>query len=565
MHIMHSITVELANAFSKHVDHIDTTPTFKHSRLDQFDFQCNDVMSVAPRAGIPPKVLAERIALDLQTSNSFASVTVSGPGFINVRLSDESILANLANLMIDGDIALPNVGNGQSALIDFGGPNVAKPLHVGHLRSFVIGESLRRILSATGHHVISDIHLGDWGLQMGMLLSQVLKLYPGIAVDTVGPKLEQMGVEDLDELYVQASKECKSDEISLATARKNTQALQSGDPLLTAIWEHMRQISLTAVMEQVGTLGAHFDLLLGESDSNEDIDPMIAELSAKGVVSESDGALVAFHSEGEPPLILRKSDGAAIYGSTDLAALRDRVLNHGASKIIYVVDQRQSQHLQAVFAVGRIAGFADGVELVHAGFGTVNGFDGKPFKTRDGGVAKLADLMDASVAKAFDRLASKEHETALKVGLAALKFADLSSDRLSGYVFDPERMTSFEGKTGPYLQYACARINAVLKKASALVAIPSEIEGITHSAERDLALAILAMPVSVLAALNELQPKEVADRAWAIAQAFSRFYTECPVIQDGAVSEERLALCDITNKALRKCLWLLGVEVPEAM
>lgn len=562
MNFLQLAAAPIAVAFSKYTS-VAITPVLKPNRTPGFDYQCNDVMSVAASAGMKPRELADLIVSEIKSDPMFADVSVGGPGFINLKLASGFVEKQVLNMRASGDLGVDKVVPDQLVIIDFGGPNVAKPLHVGHLRSFVIGESLRRILKAVGYDVVSDIHWGDWGLQMGMLLHQIGQQYPD---DWVAEAVPEFDVHVLEEMYRTASKAAKEDEAVLASARNLTQKLQAGDPYLLAVWKEMREVSLSSISGDITKLQAHFDLMLGESDVNDALPAMLAELEAKGLSRVSDGALVVDVAEGQPPLIVQKSDGAALYGATDLATVVQRTKGLGASKILYVVDQRQEQHLNSVFEVARKAGFDDGAELAHVAFGTVNGKDGKPFKTRDGGVAKLTDLLASTVEQAKARVSDGNQEIAEKIAIGALKFADLSTDRISGYIFDPERMTAPEGKTGPYLQYACARIRSVVAKAATL---PSEGNtggiNVEHEAERQLLLTCIGFPMAVQAAAERYQPKEVAEFAFSVAQAFSRFYTECQVVFDGKVNASRLAICQFVEVVLSECLYLLGIEVPERM
>ena len=338
----------------------------------------------------------------------------------------------------------------------------------------------------------------------------------------------------------------------------------------------MRDISLTAQRQDIDLLNAHFDLFLGESDVQLLIPPMIADMQARGVAVESDGALiveVADPSDAKPmpPLLLAKSDGAALYATTDLATIVARKRDQNPDRILYVVDQRQALHFEQVFRAARKADLAPGVDMVHVGFGTVNGVDGKPYKTRQGGVAQLADLLNEAIDKAAERLAERDtttdkSELARLVGLAAIKFADLSSYRLSGYIFDAARLVSFEGRTGPYVQYACVRIGSILASAAEKMYDAGDIAVATAS-ERALVFECARLPEVVASATRNLAPNEIADHTFAVAQAFSRFYTECPVLAANTEAERasRLALCELTRAILAKELWLLGIEVPERM
>ena len=471
----------LADAFAACGLPRDTARAARATRPELADLQCNGAMPLGKSLGRNPRDLALQVAEALRGRAEFSEVGVAGPGFLNLRLSDR-FLARCAS----EQAAAPDLGIAQhpadTVMLDFGGPNVAKPLHVGHLRALVIGESLRRILQAQGVRTISDIHLGDWGLQMGMLISEIRLRWPDLAPSALPP----LGMADLQRLYPEAAAACRADPERMEQARAATAALQAGEPGARAIWRSLRDISLAAQQQDIALLGAHFDLLLGESDVQALIPAMIADLRARGIAVESEGALIvevaaAGEARPMPPLLLVKSDGAALYATTDLATVVARRRDQDPARILYVVDQRQALHFEQVFRVARRAGLAGDIELVHVGFGTVNGPDGKPYKTREGGVAQLSDLLDDAVGKARERLAETglearpgldRDELARLVGLAAVKFADLSSFRTSGYVFDADRLVSFEGRTGPYVQYACVRIGSILARAAAQDACP---------------------------------------------------------------------------------------------
>ncbi len=539
------------------------------------DFQCNAAMALGKAAKRNPRELASAVAALLQANPEFASVEVAGPGFLNLRLADDFVTARA-----QAQAASPTLGILQSdaapVLLDFGGPNVAKPLHVGHLRSLVIGEALSRIFAAQGIGVTSDIHLGDWGLQMGMLIGAARRAHPDRAPGTVG---EMIGVDEMERLYPEASAACKADPERMAEARALTAALQSGDATAYADWAALRAASLADQRRDIDRLGTRFDLFLGESDAQPTVDTLVPSLVARGLAYESDGALVIDVAEPDdakplPPLILAKSDGAATYGTTDMATIAARAadpVTGRCKRYVYVVDERQSLHFKQVFRAARRCGLAPGVEMIHVGFGTVNGVDGKPYRTREGGVARLRDLLSEAVDKAQQRIQPDDPTIdrdllAEQVGLAAVKWADLSTLRLSGYSFNLDRMMSFEGNTGPYIQYACVRIGAIGVKAAAAGLDASAI-ALGHPAERALAMACLRLPTAVAAASAGYAPNEIADFAFAVAQSFSRFYTECPVLaaEDEAVRASRLALCGLAHQVLSKALWMLGIAVPQKM
>jgi len=546
----------------------ETARATRSALPDLADLQCNGAMALAKSMKRNARELAGEVAAKLEGRREFSEVSVAGPGFINLKLTD-AFLSDCATTQVGDDhlgiVQMP----GPTVLLDFGGPNVAKPLHVGHLRALVIGESLRRIFEAQGVKTISDIHLGDWGLQMGMLISEIRRRRPpGTTPD--------LTMADLQQLYPEAAAACTADADRMAEARADTAKLQAGDPDATRVWHRLRDISLTAQRQDIDLLNAHFDLFLGESDVQPLIPPMIADMQARGVAVESDGALiveVADPSDAKPmpPLLLAKSDGAALYATTDLATIVARKRDQNPDRILYVVDQRQALHFEQVFRAARKADLAPGVDMVHVGFGTVNGVDGKPYKTRQGGVAQLADLLNEAIDKAAERLAERDtttdkSELARLVGLAAIKFADLSSYRLSGYIFDAARLVSFDGRTGPYVQYACVRIGSILASAAEKMYDAGDIAVATAS-ERALVFECARLPEVVASATRNLAPNEIADHTFAVAQAFSRFYTECPVLAANTEAERasRLALCELTRAILAKELWLLGIEVPERM
>ncbi|MBY3150927.1 arginine--tRNA ligase [Rhizobium laguerreae] len=536
------------------------------------DFQCNSVLQLAGRMRMKPGDLAREIA-DAMDLAGIAEVTVTGPGYLNFILAD-GYVETLARASAAAQSMVDPVATPETVVIDFGGPNIAKALHVGHLRSFVIGESLRRILKAVGHEVVSDIHYGDWGLPIGKLIlgieTSVISTVEAGGVPNVDWSLDQLG-----EFYRLGNELTKSDPVFYEKAKDNTLRLQAGDRDLRALWSRVRAISLAGIEGHIKLLGAHFDTLDGESDVDPLIPAMIAALQEAGLATESDGALVGQVVEDDslPPVLLRKSDGSSLYGTTDLATIVDRIAKYEPDRVVYCVDGRQGVHLKTCFmlaekaaAIG-VSGFTPLPHLVHADFGTVNDASGKPYSTREGKPALLEDLIDEALEKARDVVTDDiDGETARKVAIAALKFADLSTDRRSGYVFDPERMMSFTGRTGPYLQYACARVSSLLRKAADDGrGGPGDI-AISHPADRDLAVEVLGFPAAVHRAAIELQPKAVCDAAYDIATALSRLYAEVEILRapDGE-REGRLALLTWAGATISTALDLLGIEVPERM
>ncbi|MDF3982627.1 arginine--tRNA ligase [Luteibacter sp. PPL554] len=544
-------------------------------RPELADLQCNAAMPLGGAIQRPPREIAEAVAASLRNDAAFDSVEVAGPGFINVRLS-ASLLGEAATSQWADVRAGIAPQPPETIVIDFGGPNVAKPLHVGHLRSLVLGESLRRILIAQGHRVIGDVHLGDWGLQMGMLISELPAIWPELRDDGGWTAAPPFDMGQLQAIYPRVAAACKADPARMAVARAATAKLQAGDAASMRLWETIRRVSLQAQAVDFASLDAHFDELNGESRVQPLIPGMIADLRARGIAQDSDGALVIeVAQEGDdapvPPLLLEKSDGAALYATTDLATLLDRRDRLHPSRVVYVVDQRQALHFRQVFRAAKRAGFADGMDLVHVGFGTVNGRDGKPYKTRDGGVAQLHELLDDAIGRARARIEESGDvddidARARAIGIAAVKFADLSTYRTSGYVFDPDRMVSFEGRTGPYVQYACVRIASILDRATAQGVVPGPIE-VAEAAERALVLLCARFPDAVASAALRYAPNDIADYAYDLAQAFSRFYAACPVLGADvpAVRGSRLSLALLARHVLTQALELLGIRVPARM
>jgi arginyl-tRNA synthetase len=555
-------------------------------RPDLAQFQCNGALPAAKAAKLNPRAIAAKIAVRLKADPLFAKVEIAGPGFINLDVTDEALAEGAGALLGDSRLGAPETGKGKTVVIDFGGANIAKTMHVGHLRSSVIGDSLQRLFRANGWHVISDVHLGDWGLQMGQLITEVA--HRGIAPvyfdeSYSGPYPEQSPVtmDDLEEMFPKASAACKADPERLEEARKATAELQAGRPGYRALWEHFFAVSKVGLEREWGSLGVHFDLWKGEASVDPLIAPMIADLKKRHIAEESEGALVIPVARPDdkkemPPLILVKSDGAVLYGTTDLATIVDRVKEQNPDLILYIVDQRQHLHFEQVYRAAEKAGLNGKAKLEHDGFGTMNGPDGKPFKTRAGGVMKLYDLIAMVTEEADKRLAEaglaadypaeERAATAKMVGIATLKFADLSNYRLTDYVFDIARFSKFEGKTGPYLQYAAIRIQSILRKAQD-GGYKSAAPIVQSPEERKLALQLLLLPDAMAATEIRRAPNVLCDYAFTLAQEFSRFYSEHHIMSetDGDLRAARLGLCELTLRTLAKVLDVLGIEIPARM
>jgi len=568
-------------------------------RPDLADFQSNGALAAAKALKANPRELANRVAERLKDDPRLSSVEVAGPGFINLKLADGALSARAAEVAIDSRHAGASlVESPRKVVIDFAGPNVAKPMHVGHLRSSIIGESLKRIFRFRGDAVWGDAHFGDWGFQMGLLIVAVGDegKADSFMIDGDGPFPTEspVSLEDLERLYPAAAAMAKEDAGFRDRARKATAELQGGRPGYRALWAHFVAVSRTALEREFGALGVTFDLWNGESDADPVMAEMIAHLEATGLLVEDDGARVVhvarpgetrkrkladgsvIEAPSPPPLLVISSEGSAMYGTTDLATILDRRKAIDPDLILYVVDERQAEHFEQVFRAAYLAGYAAEGSLDHLGFGTMNGPDGKPFKTRAGGVLKLHDLITMAVEKARDRLheahlgedlTEAEFEAiAHKVAVAALKFADLSNSRTTSYIFDLDRFMSFEGKTGPYLLYQAVRIKSLLRKCADQGAAPGPIV-IAEPAERDLALTLDAFSQAVTEAYDKRMPHVVAEHAYRLAQSFSKFYAACPVLiaPDSATRGSRMTLSKAALDQLETALTLLGIDTPERM
>jgi arginyl-tRNA synthetase len=555
------------------------------ARPDLAPFQCNGAMAAAKVAGKPPRAIAEAVAVRLSGHPRVTEVTIAGPGFLNLSVPDAALNARAEAALtpkagFDGDLS------GQRFIVDYGGPNVAKPMHVGHLRSSILGESLKRILRFAGAQVWGDAHFGDWGFQMGLMIAVIEEAFGPKAVTEEA--LSVITLDWLQERYPAASARIKQDIPFRDLARKATARLQSGDPACRTVWERMREVSMAAQKRDFASLSVDFDLWHGESDADPLIPAMVEDLKSRGLAVEDEGALVVHvhdklvpkkdGTEGPnvPPLLVVSSEGSAMYGTTDLATILQRKREQDPHTILYVVDQRQADHFEQVFRAADKAGYMPRARMEHLGFGTMNGADGKPFKTKAGGVLRLADLIAMAKEKAHARLKEAEigqdfaadevEAIAHQVAIAAIKFADLQAFRGTSYVFDIDRFVSFEGKTGPYLLYQAVRIKSILRKAEA-----QGVEGgpvaVATPAERALALGLDAFHGAVNAAIDKRAPHFLAEHAYGLARTFSAFYDQCPILNepDAALKVSRLTLARATLHQLETTLQLLGLEAPQRM
>jgi arginyl-tRNA synthetase len=567
-------------------------------RPDLADFQCNGALAAAKAAKRNPREIAASVVQALSGDPAIASAEVAGPGFINLKVSEAALSARANALAADPRAGVVRVGMPRRVLVDYGGPNVAKEMHVGHLRASIIGEAVKRIYRFRGDETVGDAHFGDWGFQMGLLIVACADADPTVAtlLDRLaapppgfseadeaavdGELGARISLSDLDRLYPTAAGRAKADPDYRDRARRATAELQAGRFGHRLIWRHFARITRAALERDFHALGVDFDLWRGESDVNALIEPMVAELKAKDLLVEDQGAQIIRVARDDdrrevPPLLVISSEGSAMYGTTDLATILDRKRFFDPDLVLYVVDQRQADHFETVFRAAYLAGYAAAGTLEHIGFGTMNGADGKPFKTREGGVLKLRDLIDMARDKARERLreaglgtelsADDFETTALQVAVAALKFADLVNFRGTSYVFDLDRFSSFEGKTGPYLLYQAVRVKSLLRKASA-DGVEAGTITVAAPAERDLAQLLDSFDHAVAEAYDKRAPNLIAEHAFRLAQTFARFYAACPVlIAEAPVRASRLALAALTLKQLELALDLLGIATPERM
>jgi len=565
-------------------------------RPDLADFQSNGALAAAKRVGKNPRELAAAVAERLAGDARFSAVEIAGPGFINLKLTDAALSERARDIAADPRHGALELAQPRRVLVDYGGPNVAKPMHVGHLRASIIGEAIKRIYRFRGDEVLGDAHFGDWGYQMGLLIGAVMDESPPVRdlveqMNTWGKPFEDLSafdgvsLADLDRLYPEAAAKGKTDTDYRDRARKITAALQDRQAGYFALWQRFRDVTQVALERDFHALGVDFDLWKGESDVEDLIDPMVAELDAKGLLVDDQGArIIRVVREGDkrelPPLLVVSSEGSAMYGTTDLATILDRRRSFDPALTIYCVDQRQADHFEIVFRAAYLAGYAAEGQLEHVGFGTMNGTDGKPFKTREGGVLKLNDMIEMTREKARERLheaglgedltADEFEDIAGKVAVAALKFADLQNFRGTSYVFDLDRFTSFEGKTGPYLLYQAVRVKSILRRAQEAGMLTEGVSSgpitVSEPAERELTLTLDAFETALAEAYDRYAPNAVAEHAYRLAQAFSKFYAACPILQaEPTVRASRLALAAATLAQLVTALDVLGISVPERM
>ena len=557
------------------------------NRPDLCEFQCNGAMSLAKEEHKAPLAIAEDVAKVLLSSSTFSEVEAVKPGFLNMKIAPEYLTSYL-NEMSENDLGRIGVNDPEKIIVDYGGPNVAKPLHIGHLRSAVIGESVKRLARYVGNDVTGDIHLGDWGLQMGLIIHELSLRKPELCYFDENysgeyPKEPPFTLEELEEIYPAASKKSKEDEAYKAAAMEATFKLQKGVPSFTALWKHIMNISVADLKKNYERLDVSFELWKGESDADKFIPDMVEKMKSDGFAVESQGALVVdIRCEDDkkemPPCMILKSDGAALYTTTDLATLVDREQSIKPDRVIYVVDKRQALHFEQVFRCAKKTGIVpESTKLDFLGFGTMNGPDGGPFKTRDGGVMRLEVLLDDVYNEMLRKMEESDHElqgeeareAARIVALAAIKYGDLSNQATKDYIFDIDKFTSFEGNTGPYILYTVVRIKSILRKyrenGGNLDGI--KIREALSDEEKSLMLKLTDFNRMVMGAYEELAPHRICAYIYETANEFNRFYHSTRILteSDKEKREGWLALLMLTLRVFEECLDILGMKAPEKM
>ncbi|MCU6696772.1 arginine--tRNA ligase [Laedolimicola ammoniilytica] len=557
------------------------------NRPDLCEYQCNGAMAGAKKYHCAPIQIANKVAESLKEQELFSEVNAVNPGFLNLKLAPAYVQEYLQGMADDERLGCEKTANPKTIVIDYGGPNVAKPLHVGHLRSAIIGESVKRLGRFAGHKVIGDIHLGDWGLQMGLIITELKERKPDLVYfdeDYTGeyPTEAPFTISELEEIYPAASARFKEDEAYKEQAMHATYLVQHGHRGYQAILQHILNVSVTDLKRNYANLNVEFDLWKGESDAQPYIPDMVEKLKNEGFAYESEGALVVDVKEDTdtkevPPCMILKSDGASLYTTTDLATLVERRKLFDPDEVIYVVDKRQEMHFIQVFRCAKKTGLVKPeTDLEFLGFGTMNGKDGKPFKTREGGVMRLEYLIADINEKMYQKIAENSEiseeearDTAKKIGLSAIKYGDLSNQASKDYVFDIDRFTSFEGNTGPYILYTIVRIKSILNKYQAQGGdlTKGRIPAAENDSQKALELVLARFNGVLENAFDELAPHKVCAYIYELANAFNKFYHETKIL--GEEDEEKraglVAVLQLTKRVLETCIDVLGFEAPERM
>ena len=557
------------------------------NRPDLCEYQCNGAMAAAKTYRKAPIMIAGNVVEKLQENPVFESVEAVNPGFINLKVNKTFLADYLNRMLADSRLSVEEAKNPKTIVIDYGGPNVAKPLHVGHLRSAIIGESIKRMGRFLGHKVIGDVHLGDWGLQMGLIITELSKRKPELvyfdeSYEGEYPKEAPFTVSELEEIYPTASGKSKTDEAYKNEALEATLQLQQGRRGYRALWKHIMEVSVNDLKKNYAKLKVDFDLWMGESDADAYIPDMVKYLKDEGYAYVDQGALVVDVKEESdtkeiPPCMILKSDGASLYNTTDLATIVQRMEDFHPDEIIYVVDKRQELHFIQVFRCAKKANMVDeNTKLTFVGFGTMNGKDGKPFKTREGGVMRLERLIGEINEEMFKKIVDNRsvkdenaEKTAQMVGLSAIKYGDLSNQASKDYIFDIDRFTSFEGNTGPYILYTIVRIKSILSR---YVEDGNSLEeGAIHeavnSSEKNLMLELARFNDVIEPAFEEKAPHRICSYIYDLANAFNSFYHETRILgeEDEEKKKSWIRLLTLTKEVLETCIDLLGFDAPERM
>ena len=587
------ITEQVTNAFTGQGYDAKYGKVTLSNRPDLCEYQCNGAMAAAKEYKCAPFMISDKIAQALAENELFESVESVKPGFINMKVSPAYLAKYVSDMKADeGRFGCDKAAHPKTIIVDYGGANVAKPLHVGHLRSAVIGESIKRIGKFMGHHMIGDVHLGDWGLQMGLIIVELKERKPDLVYYDESytgeyPKEAPFTISELEDIYPTASKKSKEDEAFREAAMEATSQLQAGRRGYRALLAHILDVSVTDLKKNYDNLNVSFELWKGESDAQPYILDMVQMMKDKGFAYMSEGALVVDVKEDTdtkeiPPCIILKSDGASLYSTTDLATIVMRMQDYNPDAIIYLTDQRQSMHFVQVFRCARKTGLVGpDVELTHIGFGTMNGKDGKPFKTRDGGVMRLEYLLDEINEEMLKKITENQKEkenldiseeeakqTAKTVALAAVKYGDLSNQASKDYCFDIERFTSFEGNTGPYILYTIVRIKSILKKYTAKNSLPdAPILGAHSASEKNLMLVLSRFNAMMENAYEEKAPHKICAYIYELANAFNGFYHETKILseEDFKVQASYIGLLVLTQNILETCIDVLGFSAPDRM
>lgn len=554
------------------------------NRPDLCEFQCNGAMPAAKTAHKAPIIIANDVVARLKDCGLFSSAEAVNPGFINLRLREDALAEHIEQMRRQDRLGVTGEHQPRTVVLDYGGPNVAKPLHIGHLRSAIIGESIKRIYRYFGDTVIGDIHLGDWGLQMGLIIAELRERQPELpyfddAFTGEYPVEPPFTISELEEIYPTASAKSKTDEAFAKKAHEATYFLQNHKRGYAALWQHIMRVSVADLKRNYENLNVSFDVWKGESDAEAYIPPMLEMLDKQGVLVESEGAkVIPVAEEGDrkeiPPCILVKSDGATLYATTDLATIVQRMEDYHPDKLLYLTDKRQSLHFEQVFRAARKSGIVPPeTELQHIGFGTMNGKDGKPFKTRSGGVMRLETLIaditgyvEQKILENQTLSAEEAAQTAKIIAVGALKYGDLSNLATKDYIFDLERFSAFEGNTGPYLLYTIVRIKSILHRCTeAWETLP--IQAAENESAKALQLALSQMPDQLLMAYRDSAPNAVCAYAYELAGAVNKFYHETHILTETDKEKQRgyLALIALAKRALEECIDLLGFSAPDRM